>query len=308
MADATCINMFLLFVRFVFWRICMEFWFVTSDHLSDRIWFRDDEDFKMGMNLVAVLAVALKVDVLALILMSNHVHFVLCCSHEKARQFSEEYKKRYSQYVNKKYGIRELLRRVHFKIEPIIPEDEALEWIIAYTDMNPVAAGICFSPTGYPWGTGDTFFKTKKAKGRPIGTFSDRARIALLHSTQPMPPHLLVGEDGYILPESYVKVELVENLFRTPKRMNYFHQNSSKAKRRLSSEDATPSFRDQLVLSAIPDLCQSLFRKQSIEVLTEDEQSELLKQLRFRFSSGADQLARVTGISYNKVADLLDKV
>lgn len=286
----------------------MEFWFVTSDHLSDRIWFRNDEDFKMGMNLAAVVAVALGVDVLALILMSNHVHFVLCCSHKKAHKFSEQYKKRYSQYVNKKYGIRELLRRVHFRIDPIIAEDEALEWAIAYTDMNPVAAGICFSPTGYPWGTGDTFFKTKKAKGQPIGTLSDRARIALLHSTQQMPPNLIVGEDGYILPESYVKVELVENLFRTPKRMNYFHQNSSKAKRRLSSEDAAPSFRDQLVLSAIPDLCQSLFRKPSMAGLNEDGHAELLKQLRFRFSSNADQLARVTGLSYNKVVELLDKV
>ena len=286
----------------------MEFWFVTSDHLSDRIWFRDDEDFKMGMNLAAVLAIALGVDVLAFVLMSNHVHFVLCCSYEKARQFSEQYKKRYSQYVNKKYGIKELLRRVHFDIKPIIPEDEALEWAIAYTDMNPVAADICFSPTGYPWGTGDTFFKTKKEKGRPIGTLSDRARIALLHSTQPMPPDLIVGEDGYILPESFVKVELVENLFRTPKRMNFFHQNSSKAKRRLSSDENAPSFRDQLVIAAIPDLCQSLFRKPSMAGLTEDDQAELLKQLRFRFSSNADQLARVTGLSYNKVVELLDKV
>lgn len=286
----------------------MEFWFVTSDHLSDRIWFRDDEDFRMGMNLVAVLAVALEVNVLAFILMSNHVHFVLCCSHEKALQFSEEYKKRYSQYMNKKYRIKELLRRVHFDIEPIISEDESLEWIIAYTNMNPVAAGICFSPTGYQWGTGDTFFKTKQAKGRKLGSYSDRARIALLHSTQPMPPDLLVGEDGYVLPESYVKVELVERIFRTPKRMNFFHQNSSKAKRRLSSDENAPSFRDQLVIAAIPDLCQSLFRKPSMTGLTENDQAELLKQLRFRFSSNADQLARVTGLSYNKVVELLNKV
>ena len=65
----------------------MEFWFVTTDHLTKKIWFRDEEDFKMGMNLVAVLAVALDVDVLSFILMSNHVHFVLCCSEAKAHQF-----------------------------------------------------------------------------------------------------------------------------------------------------------------------------------------------------------------------------
>ena len=286
----------------------MEFWFVTTDHLTKKIWFRDEEDFKMGMNLVAVLAVALDVDVLSFILMSNHVHFVLCCSDEKAHQFIEEFKKRHSQYTNKKYGVKELLRRVRAKVDAVSGVDESLEWVIAYTNMNSVAAGICLAPTGYPWGTGDTFFKTKPAKGRRIGTFSDRARGALLHSTQPMPPYLLVGEDGFILPESYVNVEMVQTLYRTPKRMNYFLVNSSKAKRRLASQDSAPNFRDHVILSAIGDLCQSLFQKPSLRALNPDEQAELLKQLRYRFSSNANQLARVTEIPYQKVVELLDKV
>ena len=286
----------------------MEFWFVTTDHLTNKIWFRDDEDFKMGMNLVAILAVALSVDVLAFILISNHVHFVLCCSNEKAHQFIEAFKKRHSQYMNKKYGLKELLRRVRVKVEPVSGADESLEWVIAYTNMNSVAAGICLASTGYPWGTGDTFFKAKSAKGRRIGTLSDRARAALLHSTQPMPPHFLVGEDGYILPDSYVNVEMVQTLFRTPRRMNYFLQNSSKAKRRLASNDAAPSFRDQIVLSAIGDLCQSLFQKPSLAALTPEEQAELLEQLRYRFSSNANQLSRVTGLPYPKVVELLNMV
>lgn len=287
----------------------MEIWFITTDHLSNRIWFRDDDDYRMGMNLVAVLAVALSVDVLSFILMSNHVHFVLCCSREKADRFIEEYKKRYSQYINKKYGTKELLRRVGVQVEPVSGNDESLEWVIAYIHMNCVAAGICLSPTGYPWGTGDAFFKAILPKGRRLGSLSDRARYALLHSTQPMPPHWLVGEDGYILPESYVPVTFVETVFRTPKRMNYFLQNSSKAKRRLtSSQNDPPSFRDQLVRSAIPDLCQSLFRKPALADLTEEELGELLKQLRYRFSSNANQLMRVTERSYKEVTELLDKI
>lgn len=286
----------------------MEFWFITTDHLSNRIWFRDDDDFMMGMNLVAVLAVALNVSVIAFILMSNHVHFVVRCSEEKAHQFIEEYKKRYSQYVNRKYGTKELLRRVRVKIDPIGGNDESFEWIVAYVHMNPVAAGICLSSTDYRWGTGGTFFKSTPSRGRLLGTFSERARIAMLHSTQEMPPHLIVGEDGYILPESYVQVEMVETIFRTPKRMNFFLQNSSKAKRRISSDEADPpSFRDQLVYSAIPDLCHSLFKKTTLAALTGDELAELLKQLRYRFSSNANQLMRVTGLTYAQVTELLSK-
>jgi REP element-mobilizing transposase RayT len=287
----------------------MDFWLATTDHLTDRIWFRDDEDFKMGMNLVAILAVALQVDVVSFILMSNHVHFVFCCPYEQAERFMNEFKRRYSQYMRKKYGVKELLRKVHVDIRPISGKDESMEWAIAYVQMNPVAAGICLHATGYRWGTGNSFFRDTPAKGRRIGTLSERARRRLLHSKEELPSHFIVGEDGYILPDSYVKVDLVETAYRTPRRMNFFLQNSSKAKLRLdSSEKALPAFRDQIVLSAIPDLCASLFNKTSIQALTEDEQTELLKQLRYRFSSNANQLGRVTGLSYETVTELLNRL
>ena len=287
----------------------MDFWLATTDHLTDRIWFRDDEDFKMGMNLVAILAVAFQVDVVSFILMSNHVHFVFCCPYEQAKRFMKEFKRRYSQYMQHKYGVKELLRKVHVDIRPISGKDESMEWAIAYVQMNPVAAGICLHATGYRWGTGNAFFRDTPAKGRLIGTLSERARRRLLHSKEELPPHFIVGEDGYILPESYVKVDLVETTYRTPKRMNFFLQNSSKAKQRLDSSDkALPAFRDQIVLAAIPDLCSSLFNKSSILELTEDEQAELLKQLRYRFSSNANQLGRVTGLSYETVTELLNRL
>ena len=135
-----------------------------------------------------------------------------------------------------------------------------------------------------------------------------RARLRILHTSLELPSNLLVDDSGYILPESYVKVELVETLFRTPKRMLFFLQNSSKAKRRLSSDEDIPAFRDQVIASAIPDLCQSLFRKPNLGCLDDSDVSELLRQLRFRFSSNINQLARVLGLSYEKVASLLDKV
>ena len=172
----------------------MVFWLATTDHLTDRIWFRDDDDYKMGMNLAAILAVALQVEVVSFILMSNHVHFVLCCSYEQADRFMEEFKRRYSQYMNHKYKTKELLRRVHVDIRPISEMDESMEWAIAYVQMNPVAARICLHPTGYRWGTGDAFFKEKPAKGRQLGSISERARKRLLHSNEVLPDDYLVGE------------------------------------------------------------------------------------------------------------------
>lgn len=286
----------------------MKCWLVTTDHLTDRIWFKDEEDFRAGMNLVAVLTFTLSVEMLALTLMSNHVHFVMECSYEKARLFADGFKKRYSQYIFNKYGTKELLRRNRVDIQAIDGMDESLERAIAYVQMNGVAANICLSPTEYPWGTGNAYFKVKAAKSYSISTLSIRASRALLHSTVRLPSTYLVGEDGYILPESYVNVERIEKLFKTAARMNFFLRNSSKAKHRLEAlGNNIPSFRDQLVQSAIPDLCRTLFRKPNLAALSPEEQAELLKQLRFRFSANVDQLARTTGLSYETVTNLLDK-
>ena len=281
---------------------------VSTDHLTDRIWFRDDEDFKNGMNLVAVLAYALGVEVLAFCLMSNHVHFVLCCSKEEADRFLNEFKRRHALYMHRKYGTIELFKRNGIDNRPIDGNQESLEWAVAYVQMNPVAANICLTPSDYRWGTGNVFFRTVPVKGRRVGELSQRERKRILHTGIDLPENYVVGEDGYILSSSYVNVDLVETIFRTPKRMLFFLQNSSKAKRRLSSETDTPAFRDQVIVAAIPDLCKSLFRKPNMEVMTEAEQGEFFKQLRFRFSSNIDQLARVTGFSYTKVASLLDTV
>ena len=289
-------------------RVLKELWFITTDHLTDRIWFRDDEDFKMGMNLVAILACTLKVDVLAFTLMSNHVHFVLACTHEEAEAFIDEYKRRYAQYFRRRYGLKEYLRGNGYRIDPIDGNEESLEWVIAYVQMNCVAANICLSPTGYLWGTGNSFFTETQGRWHRLGDYSKCAARRLLHTMEELPPHLLISDSGYILPESYVNVEFVETVFRTPKRMLYFLQNSSKAKRRLSAESDAPAFRDQVIVAAIPDLCQSLFRKPNLAALSEADLTELLKQLRYRFSANVNQLARTTGLPYQKVALLLDMV
>lgn len=285
----------------------MQFYFVTTDHLEESLWFRDDEDFKAGMNRVAVLSVTLHIPILSFILMSNHVHFVLQCSYERALRFITLFKKAHSRYLWNKYGSNESLQGVKVDIQEVMLDDEHLEKVIAYTQMNSVAANICAFPIDYPWGSGGCFFKGKPVKGTPVCEYKDRELIRLLHTKKKLPGHLLVGEDGYILPESYVSVKFVEGLYQTPKRMQYFLQNSSKARKRLArAEEGLPAFRDQVLVAAIPDLCQSLFQCRSFAALKEPQLAELFRQLRFRFSADVNQIARTAGFSYEKVARLLE--
>ena len=287
-----------------------KYYLVTTDHLETGLWFRDEKDFVAGMNFVAIQAHKSKVTVLAFILMSNHLHFVLSGSWKDVKVFIDGLKSRHSKYLHNKYGTYEFLRRNDVHIQEVSSLDEGLEKAIAYTQMNSVAANICSHPSQYPWGTGPVFFSASKRSGTRLGDLSKRARIRLLHCCEDdVPSEWLVGAEGYILPESYVDVRSVESVFRTPKRMNYFLVSSSKAKKKMETlEDNMPAFRDQIILAALPDLFRSMFQKQCFEELTSEERTESLRQIRFRFCSNVHQVARVTGLSYEEAARMLDSI
>lgn len=280
---------------------------VSTDHLADRLWFRDDEDFKTGMNLIAVIAHTTRVRILAFILMSNHVHFVIAGSLEDIESFITEFKRRYSNHYQHKYGIKEFLRKNRVDYKPISPEGEELERAIAYVLMNSVAANICPSASFYPWGSASVYFNPAPRSGKRVGDYSGNGLKRLIHSKQPLPPDYIILDAGYVDPASFVAKGYVEQQFRTPARMNYFLNNSSKARARLE-EDALPSFRDQNILSSARDLCMSLFRKGNILELTDTQLGELLRQLRYRFSADIGQLARVLERPYAEVTRLLDTI
>ena len=287
-----------------------QIFFLSTEHLENCLWFKDDEDFKVGMNFAAIQAASdPDVKVLAFILMSNHVHFVLWGWKQDAESFINQFKRRYSVYYQAKYGGRELLRRNKVDIKPIPDEDEAREKAIAYVQMNCVAANICTYPTQYPWGSGNVFFNPTPIGGKKVSELSKRSLYRLLHSESDcLPKDWLISEDGYVVPSNYLAVKTVEAIFRTPKRMIYFLNNSSKAKKKVESSDKNlPAFKDQTLLACLPDFCRSMFDKSSFGQLSEEEQAELLKQLRFRFSADANQLARVCGLTYTAAARLLDR-
>lgn len=287
----------------------MSFHLVTTDHLSDRLWFKDTQDFVVAMNIVAVLSLRMNVSILAFILMSNHVHFVLAEDKAKALKFITEFKRLFSWYLTNKYGKREQLRRNDVDIRELSAYDESLERAIAYVQMNCVAAGLCLSPTDYRWGSGNCFFRASTLNGTPVRTLSRRTIRALTHSTEVIPEDWLFSQEGYILPDCYIARDFVQSLFRKPQRMLYFLEHSSKAAKRLSlSEQDIPSFKDQTIVAAIPDLCRALFRKNSFKELGPTEQTELLRQIRRRFSSNINQLCRITGLEYADAAKLLDSI
>ena len=214
-----------------------RFFLISTAHLEDALWFRDDEDFVAGMNYVAIVAFVHKnVAVYAFILMSNHVHFVVYGETEDVKEFIRDFKIRYSKYYGNRYGANNFLRRNDIDIREVAFETEDVKRAIAYVLMNCVAANICAHPSQYPWGSGNVAFQVGKSSGKSLGLYSARGLRRILHSAESsLPKNWLICEQGFILPQNYIPVMNLEKIFRTPQGMNYFFNNSSKAKKNLSS-------------------------------------------------------------------------
>ena len=287
-----------------------KIWLITTDHLEEELWFRDEEDFKVGMNFVAIQAACSPgVNVLAFILMSNHVHFVLKGTRGDVAYFIRQFKQRYSMYYQRKWGVNKFLRLNGVDIKEIPYGDEAVERAVAYVQMNCVAANICSHPSQYPWGTGNSFFSQTKPSGIQLKDLSARARERIFHSNcDSLPCKWFISPDGYILPQEYVDVKAVEAIFRLPRRMNFFLNTSSKARKRLETEEHLPAFRDQIILAALPDLLRSLFGKESFQELSGPEPAEFMRQIRFRFSADINQIARVCRLTYAEAARIIDTI
>ncbi|MBQ7622372.1 MAG: transposase [Bacteroidales bacterium] len=279
-------------------------YFLTTDHLETKIWFRDDDDFRAGMNYVAVTVASTNLAVLAFVLMSNHVHFLIECGRkEDVNTFIIQFKRLFGSYCHRKYGTERFFRSNGVDIQSIPPAKESVERVIAYIVMNPVAARICAAPSGYRWGSGSCYFNDNRQQGIPVGSLSAKKRAERIRSKLLIPDEWLLSCDNYILPDSYIQIRAVERLFRNPARYNYFLNSSSKARK--IQESSGPVFRDQVLADGLNDLCVSLFGKGAPGDLSPEEMTEAIKQLRRRFGADAHQISRITGIPYEDVNEAL---
>ena len=271
----------------------MPYYFISTDHFDDRDWFRDDEDFRTGMNQVAVADNDADVSILAFVLMSNHVHFVVSADNaETARKLMDRYKQLYSYYIYQKYRTPEFLRRNPIHIREVFPANESFERAVAYTLMNPVAARLCAMPGAWRWGSGNCYFNDSLPRGAPLSTLSQRKCIRLCHSKRKLNPGLTFSEDGVILPQSYISIETVEAIFRSIKRFQYFLNSSSAAKNR-AEQTSSLYFRDQTIQAAVPEMKARICGEEEPQV---EHWARMARELRRRFNSDHKQIARVLGI------------
>jgi len=131
----------------------------------------DKEDFKVAHNYLALAGWKTGIEVLAYIIMSNHVHIMIICKDRNlAVRYIRSFKKLYSMYLSQKYDMSEALRGIEDSIS-LIDSISYFRNCVAYILRNALCARICKRIEDYPWSSYPCYFNMQAHEG--AGRISD---------------------------------------------------------------------------------------------------------------------------------------
>lgn len=167
-----------------------NFYHVCTDGLEQVTLLKDEEDFKVAWNYLALSAWRTGVEVVTFTLMSNHVHELLACQDEcQADKAIKLFKKLLSTFLRRKYGLSQILHETTDCIS-LIDTEQYMKNCIAYILRNAVCARIC-SKLGF----------TQKRNLLRTGMNLNSCPYEL-------------DETGLIILESFVRSDIVEKVYR----------------------------------------------------------------------------------------------
>jgi len=119
---------------------------------NDRIpCFRSDQDLALYLGLLKELTPRFECHIHAYVLMTNHVHLLLTSQQPDGPScLMRDLGQRYVQHFNKSHQRTGTLWEGRFRSH-IVDSETYLFTCQRYIELNPVRAGIVFSPSEYPW-------------------------------------------------------------------------------------------------------------------------------------------------------------
>lgn len=281
---------------------------ICSDGNYSSVLFRDSADFKAAMNRLALLALRYRVTVLAFVLMDNHFHFVVKVeSKDDATFFANAFKRLTGLYNTRKYGERASCRKLPVKMLPVRTIDN-LKSVICYTLKNPTKARIAMF-YNYPWGTGNLYFRcvqfgpeTKDMQANRVKDMNQSQYRSMFLTHMEVPSSWMI-RDGVILPENYVPVRQVENLFKTTRSFMFFlSMNNDDEIERDMEEWNEVRLPDPELRAARNEMIDKMFGKTRLNDLSAPQRMSLARALRKRYYCSKKQLARIVRLPYEELA------
>ena len=289
-----------------------NFYHVCTEGLEQTNLMMDDEDYRVSWNYLAFAAWRTGVEIVAFVLMSNHIHELIAC-HDKshAGKATKLYKQLIGQYLKSKYGLTRILRGSHDSIVRI----DTIQYLmncIAYIFRNPVSAKVCKKPEDYMWSSyascfNDNAKRTITQKVSELGFTKKRSILRTGMDLTPCP--FRIDENGMITLDSFVRNDIVEKAFWNSGKSFLFHLgccNDAKMEYELVYQPMM-NISDGEMHRMISIHVAERFYGRTISELSTSEKCSILKSLFFSHKTTIPQLSRIIGLPRELVRRILSQ-
>lgn len=259
--------------------------------------FQDDEDFIAGINRIALCILKNYVEVIAFILMDNHVHFVLYGTALQCKKFINSYKMLTGKWIHNKYGLKDYLRLLPTEMI-CISDEETLLNTLAYIDRNSIVAGYRYMPSQYPWGSARYMFRDKEheyqQESKPLAQFPSSKQRSLLKTRTKVPGEWQVDSRGMISPHSFMDFSRIENIFRTSTRYSYFLAKKLEGHVEMQLAKSRKVFiPDKELRQIVRKIAHDTYRTEDVRTLDVKSRLAIAKRLRYDYASTLKQISRM---------------
>lgn len=274
-------------------------WHLCTPGEKQPIIFKDPEDYVFTMTLMAMCAFDCpSVQVITFIIMSNHIHVVLCGSEADVLAFFAMFKRRLQRYLAEK---RQRTDLSNFSCEKPIPIQtlESLRNQICYTNRNNFVVDPGQTPFSYPYGANAYYFMpaVQKWKDACFGDLTLREKRRLVHAREVGYPESFVVTNGYFSPISFCRLDIGEGVFRDAR--HYFNH---LAKNVESYRDIAKVFGDSVFYTddelndVVKRICKEKHAGQRPSLLGKNEKIELARLLRYDYNADNAKIMRMLSL------------
>lgn len=273
------------------------YYHVCTDGNAISWMFQDDEDFIAGINRIALCILKNYVEVIAFILMDNHVHFVLYGTALQCKKFINSYKMLTGKWIHNKYGLKDYLRLLPTEMISISDEETLLN-TLAYIDRNSIVAGYRYMPSQYPWGSARYMFRDKEheyqQESKPLAQFPLSKQRTLLKTRTKVPGEWHVDSRGMISPRSFMDFSRIENIFRTSTRYSYFLAKKLEGHVEMQLAKSRKVFiPDKELRQIVRKIAHDTYRTEDVRTLDVKSRLAIAKRLRYDYASTLKQISRM---------------
>lgn len=280
--------------------------FFTSSHLETQMLFRNDNDFKYGVNSLAACLIGSSCSLLCYCLMSNHMHLLLYGTYKNCLAYYDHLIKRLSMWLSKERGITGLLRHNDVDIQAIT-DVRQLRNVALYTIRNPYRARVA-SPLSYKWSSADVYFNnTHNLEYGQVLSDLPVLEVRRLLANKARCPKTYRMHDGVVLNQCFVDHKRVEKAFGDA--LTFYdslrvYDLESAVKLSFGRAESI-TFTDQQLMEFTKTICEKEFHVESVAQLDKKARFLLARKLSRRYGAGKKQLSRLTGITQEDLDRLL---